>query len=154
MMWFFLPECRGALWEHRRAEEKFSSHRSSLIFFLPGCWSSDVADVPVSSSYSPSWCWSQTSQQQKPLVTWMHQQMTNLVQSSNNILYHKKNDVIILRNQRNLLRASCAPGTAMSSICRVPLRSMRTAFRARLPAMMETCRGTRGWIWAEVWKNT
>lgn len=40
-----------------------------------------------------------------------------------------------------LLRASCAPGTAVSSICRVPLRSMSTAFRARLPAMLETCRG-------------
>lgn len=42
-----------------------------------------------------------------------------------------------------LFRASCAPGTAVSSICRVPLRSMSTAFRARLPAMLETCRG--GW---------
>lgn len=41
----------------------------------------------------------------------------------------------------HLLRASCAPGTAVSSMCRVPLRSMSTAFRARLPDMMETCRG-------------
>lgn len=109
--------------------------------FLPGGWSWGAAVVPVGSSCSPLLCWSQTSQPQTPAATWQHRS-TNILQLRNTQI----NSAIIWEGGwavPYLFRASCAPGTAVSSICRVPLRSMSTAFRARLPAMLETCRGGR-----------
>lgn len=133
--------------EHQRTQPNTDSlfvHTSVLDHTPPAGQSWDAAVAHINSSYSPLLCWSQTSQLQRPDVTWQQQQQQNQK--------HSRVKMSLDQNRKwttetvvsscdphphpHLLRASWAPATAVSSTCRVPLRSMSTAFTARLPAMM------------------